>query len=454
MTLRIMVGGLLERIEPVIRGASNKWIPVRSELHELLLSRDLRTRDGLVLVVESPDDVWRAIGRAAAGTVATPIVVVKTAEAPPGAWSQLAESLGAYVLDIAELNAATLDAVVQRAVSERHAISRGDDVVGVVAAKTAHDFGNMLFAIQNNVRAVLEQDLDPETRFRLKSVAEIAEMGSRLSRSLMHLGSAGQLALEGCYVCDVIAETVRVWQAMFPDHIEISIRTPRRPAWVEVDRAQLQQALTNLALNARDAMPQGGRISVTVQQEGKNVHISVADTGPGINRVDAARIFEPFYTTKHMNAGAGLGLSIVHGIITSHGGSLRLVECVAAGAEFRITLPLAKRRKQVRKSTAAVPTAVSVEIDSALLKQLVHEAALRAGCPLVGSREPTPAERRRVVVADRPITEAPPGDVGALIWLGRGAPPPCAFAERVIQPGSPMRVADLSRLLTTDFGTR
>ena len=109
--------------------------------------------------------------------------------------------------------------------------------------------------------------------------------------------------------------------------------------WVDGDKDQLQQVIVNLAINARDAMPEGGTLTVrTAGRDGEAV-IEVADTGAGMGEEVRARIFEPFFTTKEKHLGSGLGLSVVHGIVERHGGRVEVVSAPGRGSHFRVFLP-------------------------------------------------------------------------------------------------------------------
>ncbi len=110
--------------------------------------------------------------------------------------------------------------------------------------------------------------------------------------------------------------------------------------YVEGDAGQVQQALTNIILNARDAMPEGGEISVRLQLTGDLAFIEIADTGPGMDEETRVRIFEPFYTTKPVGSGTGLGMAITYGIIQGHHGDITVESAPGRGTTFTITLPL------------------------------------------------------------------------------------------------------------------
>ena len=146
--------------------------------------------------------------------------------------------------------------------------------------------------------------------------------------------------------------------------IDFRIQSPSEPLPVFADRGQMEQVLLNLVVNARDAMPEGGRLTVTVDaveldeekaaaltegKPGRYARLSVADSGHGMDETTRAKLFEPFFTTKEQGKGTGLGLSIVYGIVKQSGGYITVVSEVGRGATFLIYLPLA---------AAPVPAAV------------------------------------------------------------------------------------------------
>ena len=123
----------------------------------------------------------------------------------------------------------------------------------------------------------------------------------------------------------------------------------RRPSTVRGIEHQLQQVFLNLFLNARDAMPRGGWLTVTTRVDGDQLVAEVADTGSGIPPEQLARIYDPFFTTKAIGRGTGLGLSITYGIVHEHDGTIRCDSAVGQGTRFTLTLPLAARRRRAAK---------------------------------------------------------------------------------------------------------
>ena len=147
---------------------------------------------------------------------------------------------------------------------------------------------------------------------------------------------------------NVVEETVKILRQTFDKRIEVVVQQGRNNPIVEGDPAQLQQVVLNLCVNARDAMPEGGKLILEtgeivlgegVEKGGRYVLLSVTDTGVGMSEEVKARIFEPFFTTKADGQGSGLGLSLVYGVVKNHGGFVRVYSEPGEGSTFRVYLP-------------------------------------------------------------------------------------------------------------------
>ena len=228
------------------------------------------------------------------------------------------------------------------------------EVVGTLAAGVAHDLNNLLTPMIL-LCDMLGQDLtDPEHRKQLDQILTGAKRGARMVQQLVAFSRS--LALTrvvldpGLLVQDLVTKA----RGSFPENITWVVQLGDVPGFVRADADQLFQALMNLCLNARDAMPQGGTLSLrveTVEQAPsgsghphpghglKKVVITVADTGHGIPAELRERIFDPFFTTKDVGKGTGLGLSIVYGIVKAHGGSINVESEIDQGSRFRVALP-------------------------------------------------------------------------------------------------------------------
>ncbi|MFT6363765.1 MAG: CheY-like chemotaxis protein [Planctomycetota bacterium] len=149
-------------------------------------------------------------------------------------------------------------------------------------------------------------------------------------------------------------------RSLVPEDIEVSVLRPETKLTIHADAGQIQQVVMNLVVNAREAMPDGGKLLINLDSEQRGsgaafATLSVHDTGTGMDKATAARIFEPFFTTKEAGKGTGLGLSVVYGIISQHGGWIDVEGGLGSGAEFCIYIPLlAGRDKDVEASSKAI----------------------------------------------------------------------------------------------------
>jgi CheY-like chemotaxis protein len=138
----------------------------------------------------------------------------------------------------------------------------------------------------------------------------------------------------------VVEDTLSLTEPTMHARIRVTRSTPAAPVLVEGDSGQLQQALTNIVLNARDAMPEGGEIRLSLAIEGAAALVRITDDGPGMDEETRMRIFEPFYTTKPVGSGTGLGMAITYGIIQGHHGDISVLSHPGGGTAFTISLPL------------------------------------------------------------------------------------------------------------------
>jgi len=233
----------------------------------------------------------------------------------------------------------------------------------------AHNFNNILTSILGSA-SIMRRKINDDPRW-LKYVDLIetaSRRGASLTRQLLTFARKTNPHVRTVDTNTVIEETVRLFTATAPRSIHVKLTPSTEPVIAEVDEGQFQQALLNLCLNARDAMPNGGVLVIQcapvfldeadAQQyvEGKSgdyVKISVADSGAGIPKTVLPHIFEPFFTTKEAGKGTGLGLSVVYGVIRAHNGYIRVESEVDSGTIFTIHLPRVMDARFVRPSVPA-----------------------------------------------------------------------------------------------------
>lgn len=229
------------------------------------------------------------------------------------------------------------------------------EAVGTLAGGIAHDFNNLLQAIQGYTELLLLDKLEDEPGYKdLQQIRHAAGRGAELTRQLLTFSRKVETRLQSVDL-NRIVEAVRVLlERTIPKMIRIELRLTRNLHRVNADPSQIEQVLVNLALNARDAMPQGGDLVITTgnvvfggvshraQPEvnpGEYVLLAVADTGQGMEEATLEHIFDPFFTTKEVGKGTGLGLAMVYGIVKSHRGHIRCFSNPGEGTTFEILLP-------------------------------------------------------------------------------------------------------------------
>ena len=217
------------------------------------------------------------------------------------------------------------------------------EAIGMLAGGVAHDFNNLLQAMLNHVELVRDRYADAA-----KMAVTMAELeaeirrGSRLTRQLLLFARRETAKPERFDLNEAIGGAATFLRRLVRANIIFSVELSDEPLPVTADRGQIDQVLMNLAVNAADAMPLTGRLTLRSGRQGEEwVWFSADDTGGGIPVEVRERIFEPFFTTKSVGKGTGLGLSVVHGIVTQHGGVVDFQDIPGGGTSFRVALPRA-----------------------------------------------------------------------------------------------------------------
>ncbi len=249
------------------------------------------------------------------------------------------------------------------------------EAVGQLAAGVAHDFNNILQVIQGFTEVLLfTNQIDASQQEPLQRITDATERAARLVRQLMTFSRKAYFKKEPVDLQNTLATISGMLPRLLPETIDVSITVAPELPLIHADVGMMDQALVNLALNARDAMPAGGSLTIRAYEVGPRDHrgpktdgttperlvcLSVADTGCGMSPEVQARIFEPFFTTKPVGKGTGLGLASVYGIAEEHGGWVEVQSQPGVGSEFRLYLPACT---EVGKTDA---TAVSPHSDHA-----------------------------------------------------------------------------------------
>jgi two-component system CheB/CheR fusion protein len=270
------------------------------------------------------------------------------------------------------------------------------EAIGSLTGGMAHDFNNLLGIIIGNTDLLRELEIDePEADELTRNVLDAAFRGADLTRRLLAFARQQPLRPRRVDVNQLVSGIIRLLSRTLGENIEIALSLSSEVSTIVADPAQLEAAITNLATNARDAMPRGGRLAVatvnfrpdadfiaqhTEVTPGDYVMIEVGDTGSGMRPEVINRIFEPFYTTKERGKGTGLGLSMVFGFITQSGGHVSVSSELGVGTTFRLFLPRATEGAVMIDEDVEEPpirgggeTILAVEDNDALRRVMVRQ---------------------------------------------------------------------------------
>jgi PAS domain S-box-containing protein len=263
------------------------------------------------------------------------------------------------------------------------------EAIGQLTGGVAHDFNNLLTVITGNLE-MLEMSLkDPNQRELLKEAQDAAQDGAKLTGQLLAFGRRQPLNPTPTDLARLISNFSEFLRRALGESIELNIRVTGSAHRSVVDAAQLQNALLNLAINARDAMPRGGNLMIDISRTrldadyaqmypevrtGRYVLIAVTDTGSGMSEEVRQRAFEPFFTTKPSGAGTGLGLSMVYGFVKQSGGNIQIYSELERGTSISIFLPLAEG---VQTSDEPAPSGAGMRLPRGTETILVVEDHVR-----------------------------------------------------------------------------
>ena len=263
------------------------------------------------------------------------------------------------------------------------------EAVGNLAGGIAHDFNNMLAAVKILTSHLERTELDPQRLRLLGDIGQVVDTAAKLTHTLLRFARKGDAQITGIAVPDLITNLAELSRRTIDKRIEVLTETSGRSI-VLGDTGQIEQVLMNLVVNARDAMPEGGRLILRCRdrethpaREGEWVAIEIVDNGHGIAPDVRERIFEPYFTTKTTGPikGTGLGLATVYGIVQAHGGFVEIDETPGGGATMRVLLPRADE-------SAVVPR-----------PRIIPRAAAQRGTLLIIDDEP-PVRRAAVLALE------------------------------------------------------
>ena len=274
------------------------------------------------------------------------------------------------------------------------------DAVGHLAGGIAHDFNNLLTGIMGNTQmAQMECERNPFTSELLGEVYATSKKAAKLVKQLLTYSRNQIIYPKPVKIQEMIDEVSSLIVITLGDNIKFDCKISNRDLWVNADSSQLEHALLNLAVNARDAMPDGGYFTISVEADsiddnlcrklkispGEYICITISDTGTGMSKTTIANIFEPFFTTKDVGKGTGLGLSMVYGIVRQHNGGIFVESGLKEGTSFYLYLPQIEPESdsKTKNTISSVPpvgmeTILYVEDDS-IVRRTTNRMLSRMG---------------------------------------------------------------------------
>lgn len=274
------------------------------------------------------------------------------------------------------------------------------DSVGQLAAGVAHDFNNILTIIQGHAGLLKGvPGLDTMLLDSAKQISLAAERAANLTRQLLMFSRKQIMQPQLLNMNDAIENLSKMLRALVGEPVELRRTLGEKLPPIYADPGMMEQIIVNLSVNARDAMPRGGVLTITTERvslspeqatrhpdarEGEFVCLNVADTGHGMDGATLSHIFEPFFTTKEIGKGTGLGLATVYGIVKQHQGWIEVESAVGRGTAFRIFLPspahaISSEQLEKPKSVPGGNETILVVEDESALRELVHEILEKRG---------------------------------------------------------------------------
>jgi len=286
------------------------------------------------------------------------------------------------------------------------------EAIGQLAGGVAHDFNNMLTGITGYAQLMLRGIEEEGNRADLGQILKLSQRAAGLTHQLLAFSRRQQLERESLDLNDLVESTLKMLRRLIPEDVELEFDPAADLDNVMADSGQMVQVLMNVAVNARDAMPEGGKIMIATSnvvidedyarqhldvEPGPYVVLSVTDTGAGMTSETMKHLFEPFFTTKDVGKGTGLGLATVYGIVTQHGGRITAYSELGRGSTFKIYLPatgaearVADRDKLPLQRAPRVATVLLVE-DEETVRNVVERTLGELGYNVLSADRPSTA---------------------------------------------------------------
>jgi len=363
--------------------------------------------------IQPEEDVQRFLGK-----------LHEPSKSPPSSWRQRTKSGRALDVEIAVHDiqyggqtvqlAVLMDVTGRRELEEQLRQAQKMEAVGMLAGGVAHDFNNLLTIIHGYTQLILN-NLPPgdPNRHSAEQVMKAGERAAGLTNQLLAFSRRQVLQLKILDLNRAISSVGVMLQRLIGEDIDLRLELRPDIGRVSADPSQLEQVLMNLVVNARDAMPQGGTLTIETAnvdldeayagrhitvKSGPYVLLAVSDTGSGMDEATKERLFEPFFTTKAPGKGTGLGLSTVFGIVKQCGGSVEVYSEPGQGSSVKIYLPRIEQAVPVeaesrRKHSSRGNETILLVEDDEMVRNLVRETLEREGYRVIGAGDPLEAQR-------------------------------------------------------------
>ena len=251
------------------------------------------------------------------------------------------------------------DITPQRRLEAQFQQAQKMEAVGTLAGGIAHDFNNLLQTVLGYAEILLHEEVGKSISQELQQIKRAAQRGAELTQQILTFGRKVQSKLRPVDLNIEVRQVQKLLQRTIPKMIHVELRLTDDLGVINADPAQMEQILMNLSVNAKDAMPEGGKLIIGTKNifldesycsgnleahPGEHVLLTVSDTGHGMKKETLEHIFEPFYTTKGVGKGTGLGLAMVYGIVKSHGGHIQCFSQPGKGTTFSVYFPVIEDR--------------------------------------------------------------------------------------------------------------
>jgi PAS domain S-box-containing protein len=286
------------------------------------------------------------------------------------------------------------DVTLEMEREERYRHAQRMDAIGQLAGGVAHDFNNMLAIVMIQLD-LLERELQltPDQTDSMQNMRDALDRAANLTRQLLMFSRRQAMRVEEHDLDVIVEQMLRILRRVIGEEIHVEFTPSSTPVAFEGDAGMIEQVIVNLCVNARDAMPDGGRLNLSTgvatfddgaEHPGRWARLSVADTGTGMSEEVQRRIFEPFFTTKDVGHGTGLGLATTHGIIAQHDGWIQVESEVGKGTTFHVYLPALSHvpAQQMYNPTRSARTAaarVLVVEDEEVVRHIVTRSLRQLG---------------------------------------------------------------------------